>query len=94
MVIAAQSRRLPAFGVKVVLAVAVLAGLHLLAQVSTVRLLQIPGYLIMAGVDLIQNTVLPGLSGLEFDALYAVYLVIVAVVLTLLVRAVYARTTA
>ena len=54
--------------------VAIFAGLIAVAKLTPVRVLQIPGYLLMVGYDLIQNPFFPGLSGLAFWGLYAIYI--------------------
>lgn len=47
--------------------------------VVRIRVLQVPGYLVLVGFDLIQNPLFPGLSGSGFTALFALYLYSLAV---------------
>jgi hypothetical protein len=55
-------------------------GLVAVAPLVEVQLLQIPGYLLVVGSDLIQNSLFPRLSGLAYSVFFAVYLYAVAVV--------------
>lgn len=60
-----------------------------LVAVSTpiqIQLVQIPGYLLILGSDLIQNPLLPDLTGRAYTAFFALYLYGVAVVVGNLYR--------
>lgn len=80
-----RARRLLA-GRDVPAVAAVLVALVALARVTSVRALQIPGYLVMVGFDLVQNPLLPGLGRVGFYLLYAVYVYALAVVVALALR--------
>jgi len=56
------------------------AGLVAVAPLVDAQLLQVPGYLLVVGSDLIQHSLLPGLSGLAYSVFFAAYLYAVAIV--------------
>ena len=90
---ALDDERRARFGRTVGLVGASLVGLLALAEFTAVRVLQIPGYLVMVGYDLIQNPFFPGVSGTGFYVLYAAYVAGLAVSLAFLGRVVSDRLT-
>jgi hypothetical protein len=85
-----SNRRPPAtawlFGREVLWAFLVVVGLVAVAPLVPVQVVQLPGYLLILGSDLIQNPLLPGLGGLAHTAFFALYLYAVAVVVGNLYR--------
>lgn len=73
-------------GNEVLSAFLLVVGLVAVATLVQVQFVQIPGYLLIVGSDLIQNPLLPGLSGWAYTAFFAVYLYGVAVVFGALYR--------
>ena len=73
-------------GQEVLGAFLLVVGLVAVATVVQMQFLQIPGYLLIVGSDLIQNPLLPGLTGWGYAVFFAVYLYGVAVVIGTLYR--------
>ncbi|RRJ28801.1 hypothetical protein [Halocatena pleomorpha] len=73
-------------GIESVVTLAVLVVLFVASEWIAMRFLQIPGYLIMAGFDLLQNTLLPGLTGTAFWALFAAYLTVISMAIGYIVH--------
>jgi hypothetical protein len=57
----------------------VLLALVVVMALVRIQPLQIPGYLVLVGFDIIQNSLFPGVSGSAFNALFALYLYALAV---------------
>lgn len=73
-------------GKEVLSALLIAVGLVAVSTLIQVQLLQIPGYLLILGSDLIQNPLLPSLSGWAYTAFFAVYLYGVAIIIGNLYR--------
>ena len=73
-------------GREVLSAFVIAVGLVAVTLLISVQLVQIPGYLLIVGSDLIQNPLLPGLTGWAYTAFFAVYLYGVAVLAGTLYR--------
>lgn len=63
---------------EVVLAYGLLVAALAVALGTNVQVLQVPGYLLVVGFDLLQNPLVPGLGGVAFWAAFAVYLYVLA----------------
>jgi len=75
-------------GRDVLVAYLVLLGFIVVAFAVRIPLVQIPGYLLIVGFDLLQNPLAPGVTGTLFDVLLAAYLYLLAVVVAGLYRTV------
>ncbi|MCG1002805.1 MULTISPECIES: hypothetical protein [Halobacterium] len=87
MAVSASSRASDRFiGGDVLSAFVVAVALVAVSTLVQVQFVQIPGYLLIAGSDLIQNPLLPGLTGWAYTVFLAVYLYGVAILAATLYR--------